>query len=74
MESNNLRRFRRQQNFTVRELSIAAHVSTATIVAVELYGDFPSTKTRGKIARTLNMSELAIWPQLWPTLEVESVK
>ena len=66
MEINNLRRLRKLQGFTVRGLSVAAHVSTATIVAVELYGDIPAAKTCEKIARALNVSETT----LWPTLEV----
>ena len=61
---NNLRRLRKAQLFTVRGLSVAAGISTATIVAIELYGDIPSAKTREKIARTLNMGEYLIWPSL----------
>jgi len=69
---NNLRRFRKHQEFTVRGLSVAAHVSTATIVAVELYGDIPAAKTREKIARALNMSAGTIWPSIEVTEEVSS--
>lgn len=64
MEINNLRRFRKLQGFTVRGLSVAAHVSTATIVAIELYGDIPAAKTREKIARALNVSSTTLWPTL----------
>lgn len=62
MKINNLRRFRKNQDFTVRELSVCAHVSTATIVAIERYGDVPASKTREKIATALGMSSAVIWP------------
>jgi len=64
MEINNLRRFRKGQDFTVRGLSVSAHVSTATIVAIEHYGDVPAARTREKIATALGMSESVIWPSL----------
>ena len=64
MTRNNLRRIRRQQRFSIRGLSVAAHVSTATIIAVELYGAVPAARTRRKLAKALYVMELTIWPSL----------
>lgn len=64
METNNLRRLRKDQGFTVRGLSVSAGISTATIVAIELYGNTPTPGTREKIARALNLRTQAIWPEV----------
>lgn len=71
---NKLKQRRKQQGFSVRGLSVAAGISTATIVAIERYGDFPSAKTRAKLGRALNMDESMIWPHLQTPLEVSDDK
>jgi transcriptional regulator with XRE-family HTH domain len=62
MEVNNLRFFRKDQEMSVRELSVIADVSTATIVGIERYGLYPQAPLRGRLSKALGVSEGVIWP------------
>lgn len=48
----------------MQELAVKAHVSPATINTIELYGHFPRSDTRSRIADALGVPESAIWPPL----------
>ena len=61
---NNVRFYRQQLGMSLRELAIRADISTATVVAVERYGDYPGETVREKISSALGVSERAIWPEM----------
>lgn len=60
--SNALRRFRKQQGFTIVELSARTGVSTSVIVGVERYGLRPGPSVRRRLSAALGIDESVLWP------------
>lgn len=68
---NGLKRWRKRLDYSQMELSIAAGISPAMIVAIERYGYLPGPEVRAKLAKTLNIEEATLWPSLAGTAEVK---
>ena len=61
---NGFRRLRKQQGFSIMELSSSTGVSTATIVGIERYNRYPGPSVRQRLSKALGISEAAIWPDV----------
>jgi len=64
MVANQLRQLRLRLSYSQLELSVAAEVSPAMVVAIERYGYTPGPDVRAKIAKALGVSESTLWPGL----------
>ena len=64
LRNNLLRHFRKQQNFSIVEMSACTGISTSIIVGVERYNLYPGPSVRERLSKVLKISESVIWPTL----------
>ena len=59
---NHLKTVRTRAGMVQQDLAVRAHVSNATLVAIERYGYVPSQPTQHRIAEALGVPVATIWP------------
>lgn len=64
MRVNNVKFYRARLGMSLRELSVRADVSTATLVSIEKYMDYPGDTVRQRISHALGVAEEAVWPAM----------
>lgn len=70
---NKLREIRQRRGLPMLGLSVQAHVSTATLSAVEKWGYVPRDGVRQRIADVLGVTAVEIWPTLLEKAEVHGL-
>lgn len=64
MPNNHLKEIRKAQGLPLLGLAVMAKVSTTTLVAIERWDHLPGPVVRQRIADTLRVRPVEIWPDL----------